>query len=173
VGGSIFILVVDDDAAFADAAARSFESVGMRTVVALGATAAIDGFDSNAIDVVVTDIKPPEGEPRGSVLARMIKNKRPHVPIILMTAHPELLKKDVPPPGATLCKPLEVANSAARSRFAWHNRSHPQKAAVRLRHRTRHAIPVEAVVNRPAGGGAAVVRAVVASDFACKIRLRR
>jgi two-component system, cell cycle sensor histidine kinase and response regulator CckA len=109
VGGSIFILVVDDDAAFADAAARSFESVGMRTVVAMGSTAAIDGFDRSAIDVVVTDIKLPEGEPRGSVLARMIKNKRPHVPIILMTAHPELLKKDVPPPGATLCKPLEIA----------------------------------------------------------------
>jgi ActR/RegA family two-component response regulator len=36
VGGSVFVLFVDDDAAFADAAARSFESVGMRTVVALG-----------------------------------------------------------------------------------------------------------------------------------------
>jgi CheY-like chemotaxis protein len=86
-------------AAFADAAARSFESVGRRTVVALGSTAAIDGFDSNAIDVVVTDIKLPEGEPRGSVLTRMIKNKRPHVPIILMTAHPELLKQEGTPPG--------------------------------------------------------------------------
>jgi DNA-binding response OmpR family regulator len=107
VGGSIFILVVDDDAAFADAAARSFESVGMRTVVALGSTAAIDGFDSSAIDVVITDIKLP-GEPRGSVLARMIKNKRPHVPIILMTAHPELLKQEVALPGAALCKPLEI-----------------------------------------------------------------
>jgi two-component system OmpR family response regulator len=109
VGGSIFILAVDDDAAFADAAARSFESVGMRTVVALGSTAAIDGFDSNAIDVVVTDIKLPEEEPRGSVLARMIKNKKPHVPIILMTAHPELLKQGVALPDAALCKPLEIA----------------------------------------------------------------
>jgi CheY-like chemotaxis protein len=109
VGGSIFILVVDDDAAFADAAARSFESVGMRTAVALGSTAAIDGFDSNAIDVVVTDIKLPEGEPRGSVLARMIKNKRPHVPVILMTAHPELLKQEVALPGAALWRPLEIA----------------------------------------------------------------
>jgi two-component system OmpR family response regulator len=109
VGGSIFILVVDDDAAFADAAARSFESVGMRTVLALGSTAAIDGFDSNAIDVVVTDIKLPDGEPRGSVLARMIKNKKPHVPIILMTAHPELLKQEVALPDAVLCKPLEIA----------------------------------------------------------------
>jgi DNA-binding response OmpR family regulator len=109
VGGSIFVLLVDDDAAFADAAARSFESVGMRTVVALGSMAAIDGFDSNAIDVVVTDINLPEGEPHGLALARMIKNKKPHVPIILMTAHPELLKQEVALPGAALCKPLEIA----------------------------------------------------------------
>jgi DNA-binding response OmpR family regulator len=109
VGGLIFVLLVDDDAAFADAAARSFESMGMRTVVALGSMAAIDGFDSNAIDVVVTDINLPEGEPHGLALARMIKNKKPHVPIILMTAHPELLNKEVALPGAALCKPLEIA----------------------------------------------------------------
>jgi DNA-binding response OmpR family regulator len=50
-----------------------------------------------------------KGEPRGSVLARMIKNQKPHVPIILMTAHPELVKQEVALPGAALCKPLEIA----------------------------------------------------------------
>jgi ActR/RegA family two-component response regulator len=40
VGGSVFVLFVDDDAAFADAAARSFESVGTPTVVAFGTMAA-------------------------------------------------------------------------------------------------------------------------------------
>jgi DNA-binding response OmpR family regulator len=109
VGGSIFILLVDDDAAFADAAARSFESVGMRTVVALGSMAGIHVLDSNAIDVLVTDIKLPAGEPHGFALARMIKNKRSNVPIILMTAHPELLKKGGGLPGAALCQPLEIA----------------------------------------------------------------
>jgi hypothetical protein len=69
MGGSIFVLLVDDDAAFAEAAARSFESVGMRTVVALGSTATLDAFDSNAIDVVVTDIKLPAGKSRGLALA--------------------------------------------------------------------------------------------------------
>ena len=44
MGGAVFVLLVDDDAAFADAAARSFESVGMRTVVALGAMPALDVF---------------------------------------------------------------------------------------------------------------------------------
>ena len=66
VSGSIFILFVDDDAAFAHAAARSFESVGMRAVLALGSMAAVDVFDGDEIDVVVTDIKLPAREPQSS-----------------------------------------------------------------------------------------------------------
>ena len=57
VGGAVFVLLVDDDAAFANAAARSFESIGMRTVVALGSNAALDVFKGDEIDVVVTDVK--------------------------------------------------------------------------------------------------------------------
>jgi DNA-binding response OmpR family regulator len=108
MGGSIFVLFVDDDAAFADAAARSFESVGMRAVVALGSTA-LEAFDSDEIDVVVTDFKLPAGESHGLALARRIKNKSPRGPVILMTAHPELLTEEAAPSGAVMCKPLEIA----------------------------------------------------------------
>jgi DNA-binding NtrC family response regulator len=107
VGGAVFVLLVDDDAAFADAAARSFESVGMRTVVALGAMPALDVFKGDEIDVIVTDLKLPAGEP--SALAKMISNRRPQAPVILMSAHPELLERDVVSPGAVLCRPLEIA----------------------------------------------------------------
>jgi len=88
-------------------AARSFESVGMRTVVALGSMPALDVFDGHDIDVVVTDVKLLAGEPHGSALARMIRNRRPQVPFILMSAHPEVL--DVASPGAVPCQPLEIA----------------------------------------------------------------
>ena len=73
--------------------------------------AALDAFDSNAIDVVVADIKLPAGEPYSTALARMINNKKPRVPFILMTAHPELLTKEIVLPGARLClcEPLEIA----------------------------------------------------------------
>ena len=81
-GGSIFVLTVDDDVAFARAAARSFESVGMRTFLALDPGAPFDG--SEPIDVIVTDRA---GEPRCLALAQMIKNRGPRGPIILMTAH--------------------------------------------------------------------------------------
>jgi DNA-binding NtrC family response regulator len=109
VGGSIFVLFVDNDAAFANAAARSFESVGMRAVVALGSAAALDAFASNEIDVVVTDFKLANGETQSLALSRMISDKRPRAPVILMTVHPELLKQELALPDAALCEPLEIA----------------------------------------------------------------
>jgi DNA-binding NtrC family response regulator len=87
-GGSIFVLTVDDDVAFARAAARSFESVGMRTFLALDPGAPFDGSD--AIDVIVTDRA---GEPRSLALAQMIKQRGPRGPIILMTAQPDAFRK--------------------------------------------------------------------------------
>jgi DNA-binding response OmpR family regulator len=54
-------------------------------------------------------LKLPAGEHNGSALARMIRNRRPQVPIILMSAHPELLEKDAASPGTARCKPLEIA----------------------------------------------------------------
>jgi CheY-like chemotaxis protein len=109
MGGSIFVLLVDDDAAFANAAARDLESVGMRTVVALGSIAALDVFESNLVDVVITDIKRTVGQPHGLALARMIRDKSPRVPVILMTAYPDLVDGEVPRPGALLCEPFELA----------------------------------------------------------------
>ena len=55
--GSVFVLLVDDDAALAAAAARSFESVGMRTVVALDTTPDANFFADHSVDVFVTDLK--------------------------------------------------------------------------------------------------------------------
>jgi DNA-binding NtrC family response regulator len=102
MGGPVFVLFVDD-AAFADAAARSLESAGMRTIVVMGSVAAMGVFD-NAIDVVVTD-RLATAEP-GLTLARMIKNKRP---IILLNTFPELLEEKVGLRRAESCEPFDVA----------------------------------------------------------------
>src|SRR5450631_2398023 len=109
VGRPVFVLFVDGDVAFADEAARSLETVGMRTVVALGSLAALDAFDANAIDVVVTDIKLPAREDHALALARMINKRRPRVPFILMTTYPKLPEGDIARPGGVLCNPLELA----------------------------------------------------------------
>jgi DNA-binding NtrC family response regulator len=101
-GGSIFVLTVDDDAAFARAAARSFESVGMRTYLALDPGVPFDGSD--AIDVIVTDRA---GEPRSLALAQLIKKQGPRGPIILMTAQPDAFQRPVSDEGPL--QPLEIA----------------------------------------------------------------
>jgi CheY-like chemotaxis protein len=108
VGGSIFVLFVDNDAAFADAAARSLEAVGMRTFVAMGSTAALDAFDSTKVDVVVTDMKLPAAGAQGLALAQMIGNGRRRAPVILMTTYPEF-DGEIALPGSVPCNPLELA----------------------------------------------------------------
>ncbi len=102
MGGPIFVLFVDD-AAFADAAARSLESAGMRTIVVMESVAAMGVLD-NAIDVVVTD-RLATAEP-GLTLARITKNKRP---IILLNTYPELLEEKVGRRRAESCEPFDVA----------------------------------------------------------------
>ena len=101
-GGSIFVLTVDDDVAFARAAARSFESVGMRTFLALDPGASFDGSD--AIDVIVTDRA---GEVRSLALAQMIKDRGPRGPIILMSAQPDTFRQSASEPQPW--QPLEIA----------------------------------------------------------------
>jgi DNA-binding response OmpR family regulator len=107
VGGSFFVLFVDDDAEFANAAARCFENIGMRTIVSFGTMSALDVFDGRDIDVVITDVKLPPGEADSSALARMIRNTRPQVPIIMLIAHPEA--QDVASPCVARYKPSEIA----------------------------------------------------------------
>jgi hypothetical protein len=75
VDGSIFVLFVDDDTAFANAAAHSFQSVGMQTLLLLGSGVGIDVFD-NSIDVIITDIDLPARKPQGR-RARLPKNRSP------------------------------------------------------------------------------------------------
>jgi DNA-binding NtrC family response regulator len=101
-GGSIFVLTVDDDVAFARAAARSFESVGMRTFLALDPGVPFDGSD--AIDVIVTDRA---GEPRSLALAELIKKRAPRGPIILMSAQPDTFRR--PASDQASWQPLEIA----------------------------------------------------------------
>jgi DNA-binding NtrC family response regulator len=104
-GGSVFVLLVDNDAEFAAAAARSFESVGMRALVALDAPPYAHSLADNSIDVFVTDIK---RESHGHKLVWMLKKWKPGVPIIVMTAHPELFT-DGTSLSAMPGQPLEIA----------------------------------------------------------------
>jgi CheY-like chemotaxis protein len=60
---SVFPKGVDDDAGFAAMGALYLESQGMRPIVVSSSMAALDVFETQAIDVVVTDIKLGPDEP--------------------------------------------------------------------------------------------------------------
>jgi two-component system cell cycle sensor histidine kinase/response regulator CckA len=111
------ILIVEDDAAFAYAAQRHLEGQGYKVISAGGSIEALEIFEKQAIDLIITDIVLLKGEPHGLSLARTIRNKRPKIPVILVTAYPELLKDEPGLPGLVFNKPVELAtlHSAVRA----------------------------------------------------------
>ena len=58
-----------------------------------------------------------KGEPHGLSMARTIRNKTPKIPVILVTAYPELLEGETGLPGLVFHKPVELAtlHSAVRA----------------------------------------------------------
>jgi DNA-binding response OmpR family regulator len=100
--------IEDRNAGFAAMGALYLESQGMRPIVVSGSMAALDVFETQAIDVVVTDIKLGPGEPHGLALARMIRHKSPKMPVILMTVDPEPIEGESLP-GPLLKKPFDFA----------------------------------------------------------------
>ena len=78
---------------------------------------ALNQFDREHVDLVITDIRLLKGEPHGLSLARTIRNARPRIPVILVTAYPELLAGETALPGLVFNKPVELATllNAARA----------------------------------------------------------
>jgi CheY-like chemotaxis protein len=85
------ILLVEDDEAFAYAATKAIEGAGYRVVTARTTMAGLQAIDADpSIDLLVTDIKMPPGQPHGFALANMAHQRRPRLPVIYVTAYPEL-----------------------------------------------------------------------------------
>jgi CRP-like cAMP-binding protein/CheY-like chemotaxis protein len=114
------ILVIDDDAVFGYAARRYFENSGYRVILAESSTQAIELVRSTRFDVVITDIRLGRGEPDGLELAALIKNKMPKVPVLFVTAYPELLGGRPLPGDQVFLKPVEVSQlgRAVKARLA-------------------------------------------------------
>ena len=111
------ILIVEDDAAFAYAVRRHLESNKYSVISVESSMEALNHFDRQHIDLVITDIRLLKGEPHGLSLARTIRNARPKIPVILVTAYPELLAGETAIPGLVFNKPVELATllSAVRA----------------------------------------------------------
>jgi DNA-binding NtrC family response regulator len=112
------ILIVEDDSAFAYAASRYLKDAGYDAVVCGGSMAAFKKMEESQINGVIVDVRLLKGEPHGLALARMIHDKDPAIPILLVTAYPELLKGEPSLPGPVFEKPVELASLAGALRKA-------------------------------------------------------
>jgi class 3 adenylate cyclase len=80
------ILIVDDEPSARRTAALLLEKRGHRVRAAEGVASAMDALAGAAFDVVVTDLRMPDGV--GLDVLREVKARSPETHVILLTAHP-------------------------------------------------------------------------------------
>ena len=107
------VLIVENDEAFAYAASRFLEARGYHSIVAVGSMAAFRELDERSVDVVITDVRLGHNEPHGIALGRMIRNRDRNMPVLLVTAFPDLLEQEKPLPGEAFVKPIDLGRLAA------------------------------------------------------------
>ena len=84
----IRVLVIDDEAAHAEAAAEALERAGFETAVAVSGPEGLEGLTSHAPDVVVTDLKMPGAD--GMAVLREARRLNPEAKVILITAYADI-----------------------------------------------------------------------------------
>jgi DNA-binding NtrC family response regulator len=102
------ILLVDDDPEVRSVTAQLLKMSGYVVVVAASAPDAITCFEDarDEIDILITDLVL-AGGPNGIVLASVIRDRRPELPVLLVTGHSDALLEDVRTEGAdVLMKPF-------------------------------------------------------------------
>ncbi len=123
-GPPIQVLVVDNDAAHAEAMADSLRSVGFACTVATGGREAISLLESNTFEIVVSDLKMPDVG--GLEVLAKCKELQPDAELVLVTGHGTIESAvEAMQRGAFnyLLKPLDlkqlraVVENAARSQY--------------------------------------------------------
>lgn len=84
------ILVVDDEPFVCDAVKMMLAFDGHEVQTANSGQQALDAFEKNAFDLVITDFAMPAM--KGDELAAAIKKKVPRQPVIMITAYAEMLQ---------------------------------------------------------------------------------
>lgn len=95
------ILVVDDEPMVCDAVEMMLSFDGHEVHTATSAAQALKCFGQTAFDLVITDYAMPQV--RGDELAIRLKQRSPQTPVVMITAHAEvLLSTGTPLPGIAL-----------------------------------------------------------------------
>jgi CheY-like chemotaxis protein len=108
------ILVVDDEPYVCDALKMMLTFDGHNVTTANLAAEALEIFDRQPFDLVITDYSMPVM--KGDELAAIIKSRRPTQPIVMITAYAEMLEGNRTPLDcidALVSKPFRVENLRA------------------------------------------------------------
>jgi two-component system OmpR family response regulator len=95
------ILVVDDDRALRTLAATALRSAGYRVITAGDGDEALHAIEGTQVRLIVSDVAMPGLD--GRELAHALWERRRHIPILYMSAHPQ---QPALLPGAFLPKPF-------------------------------------------------------------------
>jgi CheY-like chemotaxis protein len=85
------ILLVEDEEASRYVATRELQAAGHRVIAVEGSMLALDIAAVEKIDLLVTDVRLPPGQPHGLALGAMLRNRLPHLPVVYVTGFPELV----------------------------------------------------------------------------------
>ena len=84
-----YVMIIDDDEDFANAAAKELRAVGYEVQVELDTSSAVASMESRRPDVVILDVMFPEDSSDGFNLARTMRHyneKLKDIPILMLTA---------------------------------------------------------------------------------------
>jgi CheY-like chemotaxis protein len=100
------ILLVEDDEALGYSLARQLETRGYKVTAVSSTMAALTILDSDCeIDLVLTDLVMPQGQPSGLALGRMARMKRRGVKLVFISGY-DLDENSLP--GRLFRKPVDV-----------------------------------------------------------------
>lgn len=106
------ILVVDDDARTARLLVRMLREDGYEAELAVDGAGAIGRLARPPLpDALVTDLKLPYAD--GIAVARYAQSQRPHLPVFVITGHPEFMTGSegaFDPPPVVFTKPIDYAD---------------------------------------------------------------
>ena len=103
------ILIIDDEANHADAMAEALEKFGCKILKTTSGKDGLEMVESKHVDVVITDLKLPDGDGMNILLAA--KQKHPDIEVIAVTGYPDIQTAvDAMQKGATnyLVKPVNL-----------------------------------------------------------------
>jgi DNA-binding NtrC family response regulator len=102
------IVVAEDDSPSLYATRRTLELPGYKVVAYSSASLAWNAIrEGLALDLLLTDIRFPIGQPHGIALARHLRLRQGHIPVIFMTGYLEVVEEVPEDLGPVLMKPIE------------------------------------------------------------------